>query len=108
MFEDLTVLDKIESLLEERNWTLYRLSERSGISQSTLSNLFKRNNAPTLPTLKAICGAFGVSMADFFADGKEGTILTEDQEQLLAAYNQLTAVQKETLIQFLKTLHHGC
>ena len=105
MDESKKVLVKIEVLMRERKWTLYRLAERSGVSQSTLSNLFRRNNLPTIATLEAICDAFGISVAEFFADGQDGTFLTQDQRQLLEEYKQLSQDQKQALIQFLNVLN---
>lgn len=106
MVESKEVLIKIKALMSERNWTLYRLAERSGVSQSTLSNLFRRNNLPTITTLEAICKAFGISVADFFANGQNPTILTADQQALLEEYGLLSQDQRKALIQFLKVLNN--
>lgn len=60
--------ERIQQLLEERNWTIYRLSKESDLSQTTSSNIFKRNNEPSIPTLKMlkwICGAFCISISHF-------------------------------------------
>ena len=35
------VLKKINKLRIDRNWSVYRLSVESGVSQSTLTNMFK-------------------------------------------------------------------
>mgnify|MGYP002383622769 CR=1 FL=1 len=56
---------RIKDLMEERGWTDYRLAMESGLSHSTVSNMFKRNNAPTIPTLEAICKAFGITLSQF-------------------------------------------
>ena len=54
---------QIKKLMEERGWTDYRLAKESGLSHSTVTNMFNRNNAPTLPTLEAVCRAFGITLA---------------------------------------------
>ena len=46
---------RIRQLMEERDWTDYKLAKESNISHSTVANMFNRNNAPTLPTLEAVC-----------------------------------------------------
>lgn len=33
------VLARIKQLLDERNWSIYKLSKASGVAQSTLSNI---------------------------------------------------------------------
>lgn len=60
---------RIKNMMAERGWTEYRLAKESGLSHSTVTNMFKRNNAPTLPTLEAVCAAFGITLAQFFAEG---------------------------------------
>jgi transcriptional regulator with XRE-family HTH domain len=38
------------------------------LSQTTISNIFKRNNQPSLPTVNAICDACGITLAQFFTE----------------------------------------
>lgn len=59
------VLKKVTQLLQERNWTLYRLAKESEISYSTLSNTFHRNNVPSVSTLMRICDGFGITLSEF-------------------------------------------
>ena len=60
---------RIRELLNERNWTEYKLAKESGLSQSTISNIFKRNTVPSISTLELICGGFGISLSQFFSEG---------------------------------------
>lgn len=53
---------RIRELMKERKWTDYRLAKEANLSHSTVTNMFNRNNAPTLPTLEAVCGAFGITL----------------------------------------------
>ena len=39
--------NRIKELMDERGWTIYELSKRSGLAQATLSNMWKRNTEPT-------------------------------------------------------------
>lgn len=43
---------RIRQLMEKRGWTDYRLAKEANLSHSTVTNMFNRNNAPTLPTLE--------------------------------------------------------
>ncbi len=54
--------NRIRQLMAERGWTIYRLAQESGLSQTTISNIFKRNNQPSLPTVNAICDACGITL----------------------------------------------
>ena len=54
------VISRIESLMDERKWTAYRLAKETGLSSSTITNMFRRNTVPSIPTLETICEAFGM------------------------------------------------
>lgn len=58
---------RIKELMAERGWTDYRLAKEANLSHSTITNMFNRNKAPTPPTLEAVCQAFGITLAQFFA-----------------------------------------
>ena len=92
-------LERIKEMLAERNWSMYTLSQKSGIPQSTLSNLFLRCNSPSIPTLEKICDAFQVSLAYFFG-GTESN-LTEDENRLLREWKRLPAETQQALLVFL-------
>lgn len=70
--------NRIRQLMAERGWTIYRLAQESGLSQTTISNIFKRNNQPSLPTVNAICDACGITLAQFFTenDGEDPVYLS--------------------------------
>ena len=65
------VQKRIKDLMELRGWTDYRLAKEAGLSHSTVTNIFKRNNAPTIPTLESICKAFGITLSQFFSEKME-------------------------------------
>ena len=87
---------RLRHLMSERNWTEYRLAKESGLSQSTISNLFARNNLPSIPTLEIICRAFGITLAQFFADGSF-VELTEEQREFFDRWAALKPEQKRLL-----------
>ncbi|MCI8360680.1 MAG: helix-turn-helix transcriptional regulator [Clostridiales bacterium] len=87
--------------MDERHWTEYRLAEQAGLSRSTISNIFRRNNAPALATLETLCEAFGITLSQFFMEGKEPIALTDEQRKLLAKWNMLSAHQKEVLLRLI-------
>ena len=65
---DLDALARIEGMLTDRGWSLQELSRRSGLSLSTLRSWRKRGSRICLGSLKCICDAFGVTMAEFVAE----------------------------------------
>lgn len=91
------VIAKIEKLREERGWTKYRLAEESMLTYSTLSAMYLRNTPPKLDILEMICTAFGISLAQFFADGNEAEILSPDEKELIRKYRRLTDEKKKAI-----------
>ena len=94
---------RIRELMEERNWTDYRLAKEANLSHSTVTNMFNRNNAPTLPTLEAVCRAFGITLAQFFAECEESR-LTEEQQKLFSKWSTLTDRQKQILLELMDAI----
>lgn len=94
---------RIRELMEERNWTDYRLAKEANLSHSTVTNMFNRNNAPTLPTLEAVCRAFGITLAQFFTEGEEAQ-LTADQQILFSKWSTLTDRQKQILLDLMDAI----
>lgn len=97
------VQKRIKQLMKERNWTVYRLAKESGLSHSTVTNMFNRNNAPTLPTLEAVCIAFGITMAQFFTEGTSPE-MTDEQRILFTKWSALKEDQQQALLALIDTM----
>lgn len=93
--------EKLRRLLNERGWTEYRLSKASGLSESTIANIFRRNATPSFATLESICAGFGISLSQFFAE-HEMVELTPELKELFDSWIPLTAEQKKTVLQMEK------
>ena len=87
---------RIRQLMDERGWSEYRLAIASGLSQSTVANIFNRNTTPSVSTLESICAGFGITLAQFFAEG-ELVALSPEQKEMFAAWATLTKPQKDAL-----------
>lgn len=95
---------RIKQLMDERGWTEYKLAKEANLSHSTVSNMFNRNNAPTLPTIEAVCAAFGITLAQFFSDGDGHAEMTEEQRNLFSKWSTLSNEQKEALLHLMNTI----
>ena len=98
------ILDRIKQLKDDRGWSNYRLAKKSDVSQGTINNLFRLNNQPTIPTLEAICKGFGISLTQFFAEGNEAVVLSEEQREMLELWDTLNKEQKAALLELLKIM----
>lgn len=101
----LDTLGKLRQLLDERNWTEYRLAKASGLSDSTIKNIFKRNTQPTIETLEAVCRGLGITLAQFFAD-EEMVELTPDLKELFIGWVNLTSDQKAAVLTVVNAFNH--
>ena len=104
--DKMDVLEKLRTLLNERGWSEYRLAQKAGLNESTISNIYRRNTVPTIATLKAVCDAFGITLSQFFADNDSDMVeVTPELKQLLDAWNPLTPEQRAVILQVAKSYH---
>ena len=87
----MNIIDKIYQLMNARNWTTYTLAEQAGLNQSTVASLFQRKRTPKIETLEKICKAFGLTLAEFFADGD----ISDDSLELASLIGTLSPKRKE-------------
>ena len=58
---------RIKELCAQNGITINKLSIICGITQSTLNNIFTReNNKPTVSTIKKICDGLNITLPEFF------------------------------------------
>ena len=94
---------RIRELMAQRQWSEYRLAIASGLSRSTIANIFSRNTTPSIATLESICSAFGITLAQFFSDG-EMVELTPEQREMFSAWSSLSTHQKEALSHLIQVM----
>lgn len=94
---------RIYELMQERGWSEYRLAIASGLSQSTVANIFNRNTTPSVATLESICTGFGITLSQFFAEG-DMVELTIEQKEMFAEWSSLSKEQKEVLRQLIHVM----
>lgn len=90
------VIDKIDKLRRERGWSVNNLALEAMLTQSTVNNLFNRRNEPKLNTLRAICDAFGITLAEFFAEEMS------EEDELNYLVRRLDDEQKQALLTLLR------
>ena len=86
------ILDRINELRNNRGWSIYKLAEESGITQSTLANMFSRKTMPSISTLKSLCDAFDITLSQFFEfDSKN---FSDDEMLMINKYKKLKHNEK--------------
>ena len=100
------VNEKLRKMLTNRGWTEYKMSKYSGLSESTIGNIFSRNTVPSIATLESICKAFGITLSQFFSDDDGELVeLNDELKELFNDWMTLSKEQKEAVSQLLKTMN---
>lgn len=99
------VLDRLNRLREARGWSMYRLSIESGLSQSTIANVFQRNAMPGIDTLEKICQGFRITLSQFFAED-EMVELSPELKDVFDNWYTLTPEQKRIILDVMKAFNH--
>jgi transcriptional regulator with XRE-family HTH domain len=100
----MNVNERIKKMMKERDWTEYRLAVESGLSQSTIANLFRRNTVPSVMTIEAICEGFGISLAQFFAED-DLVELSDEQRRIFDKWLSLTVKQKKLIEDLINVIN---
>ena len=58
---------RIIELCQERDMTINALSNKTGVTQSTVNNIIsRRNNSTTVATIQKLCDGLGMTITEFF------------------------------------------
>lgn len=98
------VLEKIEKMRKERGWSINRLAVEAELTQSTVAHMFARETLPSLHTLECICNAFGVTMAQFFAEESNANYLSNEEKCMVAKYRELNNRDRESVKAIIEAL----
>jgi transcriptional regulator with XRE-family HTH domain len=93
---------KIDKLRNERGWTIYKLSQESGVPDQSISKWFYNGAMITLPLLEQVCQAFGITLADFFAEGSM-VELTAEKKALHDDWSSLAPSERAAVLAVIKS-----
>lgn len=92
---------RIKFFREQKGYTVNKLANLAGISQSYLRAVELGQKNPTVDLLSSLCWALDISLRDFFND----ELLSDlKQDELLRQIYRLTDEQRKRLTLFLKSL----
>lgn len=98
------VLEEITRLRTRRQWSEYDLAKRSGLSQSTISTWYRKNQVPTIQTLDKVCKGLGITLSQFFAEEEDAVSLTPQQRELLDNWSALSETQQNLFMELFKNI----
>lgn len=95
------VCKRIDELRKQRGWSINNLAMEAMLTQSTVNNLFVRKSEPKLSTLRAICNAFGITLAEFFEEESKEPV---SERLLMNEIKELSVEQKRAFYIILKSV----
>ena len=81
------VKERLQQLMDERGWTIYKVAKEAGIPWSTVRNMFKRMTLPQ------------------FFDVENEMGLTDEQRQLIHQWSKLNNRNKRLVSELVKALN---
>lgn len=95
------ISDRIITLRTAKGWSVNKLANMAGISQSFLRDIERGEKQPTINTLINICDALGIDISDFFNDTFQESL---SNDPLFAKVYALNYKQRAALLTFLNTI----
>lgn len=78
------LLNRITQLCQERNWSYNQLTTEADLSPGMIYQWYskKRNRKPSFEALDKICGAFKISLSEFFSECKKDRLSCKENRLL--------------------------
>ena len=92
---------RIKQLREMKGYSINKLANKAGVSQSYLRDIELGSKNPTVAFISLLCEQLEISLKDFFNDIEETPF---ENEPLVQRIYQMTPLQREKLLSFLNTL----
>lgn len=97
------ILKRIEQIRKDKNMSVYKLADKSGIARNTIYNWYSKHFTPSLDTIQLICEkGFGITLGQFFTlDSDVLSITDQETKEVFEKYSLLTAQQKQVVKQII-------
>ena len=100
------VKSKIKYFMKAKNLNDYKLAQKSGLSQPTITNWFNsRNYTPSIEALEKVCSAFEITMAELCCTNDEKMMPVSDEiQELLNVWYILDKSQRDNFLGLMKSI----
>lgn len=95
---------KFKQLCDMRGVTPYKVAKKAGLSSSTVSCLLSGKSMPRVDTMLILCNQLGISISEFFEEGDDLELQTEEEKKIIKIYRNLPTQRKELLNIYLEML----
>lgn len=96
---------KLRKLREDKNMSMYRLTQITGVSGHHIKGIEEGTRQPTIETLNRLAAALGSSLAELFNDDMKCTYLSEDERRLVENFRRLSDEKANALLNMSDVLN---
>ncbi|MCG7409175.1 helix-turn-helix domain-containing protein [Paenibacillus sp. ACRRX] len=101
--------EKLRNIRHAQGLTSTELSKRSGVTQSTISDIENDNRSPQIDTLIKLCKALSINISALLTVEEmiENTpSLRENETEFIRLFHEINESQKEALVSLLHSFVH--
>lgn len=95
---------RLQQLMDERGWTMYRLAKESDVAWTTIRNMYARDTEPSIQTLEALCSGMGITLPQFF-DEDNTMGLSPEQSSLIQRWSRLRENDRRLISELVDSLN---
>ena len=95
---------RLKQLREAKEYSIYRLSKDSDISQGHISDLENGKNQPTIETLKKLLTPMGITLSEFFNEDGEVSVLNDREKEIVTRFRTMNDENANLYLQLGKAL----
>ena len=96
---------RLRQMRKAKGFSMYRLHQETGLSQGHISDLEKGINIPTIETLQRLLAPMGITLAEFFNEDNEVSILNDTEKELVAAFRTLPDDKADLALKMMQALN---
>ena len=89
---------RLRRLRENKNMTMYRLTQITGVSGHHIKGIEEGTRQPTIETLQRLVTALGSSLSEIFNEDTECFYLTENERKLIENFRMLSPEKEDALL----------
>lgn len=96
---------KLRKLREDKNMSMYRLTQITGVSGHHIKGIEEGTRQPTIETLNRLTVALGSSLAEIFNNDTECTYLSPKERQLIENFRKMSEEKADSLLNMSDVLN---
>jgi len=89
---------KLYKLRTDKNMSIYRLTQITGVSGHHIKGIEQGTRQPTIETLQRLVSALGSSLAEIFNDDTECVYLSDKEKILIENFRKLSDEKADALL----------